>query len=280
MKSNLRQIHLDFHTPAFVKVGDKFDRKAFFDALEDAEVTSLTFFALCHHGHSYFNTTTGVRHPGLEFDLLEQVAEEAARRKIELLAYFSLNVNEIQAARRPDWHAQFADGRSVNTQLCLDGTELFWTWLCPNRGSFLDEFFYPHVQEALDRYPLNGIFVDMACYLPGSCHCRDCATRMQAKGLDPANGADHVAFNIDTMEAVARELRRRLDAKRPGLRMEIHNYNAYGAAQRRRRRDQRVLHRVAGFPNRLGILSHGGQLLPALRPADHGNDRPIPEKLG
>ena len=143
MKSNLRQIHLDFHTPAFVKVGDKFDRKAFFDALEDAEVTSLTFFALCHHGHSYFNTTTGVRHPGLEFDLLEQVAEEAARRKIELLAYFSLNVNEIQAARRPDWHAQFADGRSVNTQLCLDGTELFWTWLCPNRGSFSDGILLP-----------------------------------------------------------------------------------------------------------------------------------------
>src|SRR5664280_1638852 len=124
MESNLRQIHVDFHTPAFVKVGDKFNRKAFFDTLEEAEVNSLAFFALCHHGHSYFNTTTGVRHPGLEFDLLEQIADEAHRRKIELLVYFSLNVNEVQAARHPEWHAQFADGRSVNAQLCLDGTEL------------------------------------------------------------------------------------------------------------------------------------------------------------
>ena len=99
MESNLRQIHLDFHTPALVKVGDKFNRRTFFDTLEEAEVNSLTFFALCHHGHSYFNTTTGVRHPGLEFDLLEQVADEAQRRKMELLVYFSMNVNEIQAAR-------------------------------------------------------------------------------------------------------------------------------------------------------------------------------------
>ena len=141
-----------------VKVGDKFNRQAFFDTLEEAEVNSLTFFALCHHGHSYFNTTTGVRHPGLDFDLLEQVADEAHRRKMELLVYFSMNVNEMQAARHPDWHAQFADGKSVNTQMLLDGTELFWTWLCPNRGSLPDGVFLPSRAGGVGPLPVERHF--------------------------------------------------------------------------------------------------------------------------
>lgn len=34
---DLRQVHLDFHTPGFVKVGEEFDAKAMFDTLEGSE---------------------------------------------------------------------------------------------------------------------------------------------------------------------------------------------------------------------------------------------------
>lgn len=228
--ASARQIHVDFHTPDFVEVGRKFDARRFFDTLEVARVNCITVFATCHHGNSYYNTKVGVRHPGLEFDLLGKMAEGARQRGIELLAYFSLNVNEVQAARHPDWHAQFADGRSVNSQILLDGTELFWTWLCPNRAPWLDSFFHPHVQEVLDNYPVDGIFIDMAGYLPGSCFCSACVRAMREQGLNPDVSADHVAFNAATMQRFATALRRQMDAKQPGLRLELGCYNAFGQA--------------------------------------------------
>ncbi|HEY3379392.1 MAG TPA: family 10 glycosylhydrolase [Armatimonadota bacterium] len=229
--AQLRQIHLDFHTPGCVTVGDKFNAVEFFDTLEAADVNSITPFALCHHGYSYFDTRTGCKHPGLAFDLFGAIAEEAARRKMELLAYFSQNVNEVQAARHPEWHALQADGQSVNSQILQDGSELYWTWLCPNRKGFIEDFFLPQIAEVLARYPLDGIFIDMACYLHGSCFCPDCVTAMRQDGLDPDNLREHIQFNIATNQRVAREVRALLDATRPGLRFEVGCFNAFGEAE-------------------------------------------------
>ena len=66
-----RQIHLDFHTsPAIDGIGAAFDKADYQKSLKDACVDSVTTFATCHHGWSYFDTEVGKRHPGLSFDLL------------------------------------------------------------------------------------------------------------------------------------------------------------------------------------------------------------------
>ncbi len=226
----LRQIHLDFHTPAGVTVGDQFDATTFFDTLEAAKVNSIALFAKCHHGYSYFDTNVGTRHPGLGFDLLGQAVAEAAKRKMPVLAYFSLNVDEVFAEAHPKYVAQFSDGRPVDSQILQDGSELYWRWLCPNRGSWLESFFFPHVEECLRLHPVDGIFIDMAGYLPGSCFCEDCLTKMREQGIDPGDQVAHQQFNSATHDRFARELRRRMDAIRPGLRLEIGCYNAFGEA--------------------------------------------------
>ena len=92
-----RQIHLDFHTPAGVTVGDKFNAAEFFDTLETAKV--------------------GTRHPGLGFDLLGQMVAESTKRKMPVLAYFSLNVDEVFAEAHPEYVAQFRDGKPVDSQI-------------------------------------------------------------------------------------------------------------------------------------------------------------------
>ncbi|MFN6043906.1 MAG: hypothetical protein ACK49I_00385 [Verrucomicrobiota bacterium] len=225
-----RQIHLDFHTPAGVTVGDKFNATEFFDTLEAAKVNSIAVFAKCHHGYSYFDTKVGTRHPGLSFDLLGQAVAEGAKRKMPVLAYFSLNVDEVFADAHPEYVAQFRDGKPVDTQILQDGSELYWRWLCPNRGPWLEKFFFPHVEECLRLHPLDGIFIDMAGYLPGSCFCADCQRLMNEKGIDPNDETAHQQFNSATHDRFARELRRRMDAIRPGLRLEIGCYNAFGEA--------------------------------------------------
>jgi len=143
-------------------------------------------------------------------------------------------VNEVVAERHPDWVALFSDGRPVDTQILQDGSELYWRWLCPNRGPFLQEFFWPHIEECLRTYPMDGVFIDMAGYLPESCFCPACVRQMHDAGLEPSDETAHTLFNGQTMERFARELRARMEAVKPGLRLEIGCFNAFGQVTKAR----------------------------------------------
>ena len=61
-----RQIHLDFHTSEHIPdVGAAFDPDDFVATLKRAHVNSITVFAKCHHGWSYYPTKVGAPHPHL-----------------------------------------------------------------------------------------------------------------------------------------------------------------------------------------------------------------------
>lgn len=229
--NDIRQIHLDFHTPGFVRVGDQWNVMEFYDTLEDSRVNSLAFFAKCHHGYSYFDTEVGTRHPGLDFDMFGQASQEAAKRGIDFVAYFSLNVDEVIAREHPEWVALHEDGRPVDSQRLQDDSELYWRWLCPNRGTYLESFFYPHVEECLRKYPVDGVFIDMAGYLPGSCFCPGCMEGMRQLGLDIHDEREHNRFNAWTMKRFAARLREIMDKHRPGMRLQIGCFNGFGEAK-------------------------------------------------
>ena len=53
-----RQVHLDFHTSPYIPdLFSEFDAGVFADTMQHAHVNSVTIFAKCHHGMSYFPTT-------------------------------------------------------------------------------------------------------------------------------------------------------------------------------------------------------------------------------
>ena len=57
-------MHLDFHTSPFIgDVGRNRDPQVFAARLEEARVNSITVFAKCHHGMSYYPTKIGTQHP-------------------------------------------------------------------------------------------------------------------------------------------------------------------------------------------------------------------------
>ncbi len=228
----LRNIHLDFHTPEFVEVGNEFNAEEFASTLSEAKVNNIAIFAHCHHGYSYFETETGTKHPGLKIDLVGEMTKALQAKDIEVMAYFSLNVNEVLAKKHPEYHALRADGRNYNDQILQDGTELFWTWLCPNRGPWVEEFLFPHIAECINKYPVDGVFIDMAAFLPGTCFCDKCLAGMKELGLDPHNPVEHVSFNYRTLQDVTIRLRKLLDSIRPDLRIHIGSYNAFGQAHK------------------------------------------------
>lgn len=226
----MRYVHLDFHTPGFLEVGAKFNPEEFGETVEKANINTIAIFALCHHGYAYFPSTTGVPHPGLKTDLLGGMTEELKKRKIQSIIYFSQNVNETLAVARPECIALEKDGKPVNSQILLSREELFWSWLCPNRGDWVDTFFLPLIKETLTKYNADGIFLDMAGYLPGSCYCDSCKEKMKAEGLDINNPDHHSDFMVRTNQEVAIKVRKLIDSIKPGLRFLEGSFNRLGDA--------------------------------------------------
>jgi hypothetical protein len=228
--NTMRYVHLDFHTPGFVNVGEKFDAKEFGNTLKEARVNTIAVFALCHHGYTYFPSEIGVQHPRLQCDLLGGMSEELRTRGVQNIVYFSQNVNETLSASRPECVAINAEGKPVNSQILLSGDELYWTWLCPNRGDWIDSYFLPLIRETLEKYPADGIFIDMAGYLPQSCYCESCKAKMKAEGLDINDPDEHSDFLCRTNQEVARKVRRLLDEIKPGMRFLEGAFNRLGDA--------------------------------------------------
>ena len=108
-----RQIHLDFHTSEHIPgIGAAFDPKEFVGTLRDAAVNSITIFAKCHHGWSYYPTKVGAPHPQLARpDLMGDMVRALNAADIECPIYISVQWDERNARLHPEWRVMAADNR-------------------------------------------------------------------------------------------------------------------------------------------------------------------------
>src|SRR5580692_8845169 len=116
MTRPLRQIHLDFHTSPFIPdVASEFDPKEFARTFRRAHVDSVTIFAKCHHGMSYYPTKVGTMHPALKGrDLLGEMIEALHREGIRCPIYTTVAWEEVVAHRFPAWRQLRRDGTFAN----------------------------------------------------------------------------------------------------------------------------------------------------------------------
>jgi len=100
-----RQIHLDFHTSEHIDgIGSAFDAKDFVETLQSAHVDSITIFAKCHHGWSYYPTEVGAPHPKLARpDLMGEMVDALNAADIECPIYISVQWDERNARLHPEW---------------------------------------------------------------------------------------------------------------------------------------------------------------------------------
>jgi hypothetical protein len=199
-----RQIHLDFHTsPHIPDVGVDFDGAEFVRTLKDAHVNSVTCFAKCHHGMSYYPTEIGVVHPHLKRDLLGEQIEACHSAGINVPVYISVVWDEHAAATHADWLQVTPDGKLAGrSPLGNHG----WRFLCMN-SPYID-YVAAQTEEVVRRYPVDGIFFDIVMETQPACVCNHCMLLIAELGLDPTSEPDlrHKA------RVVARRVMERLSA--------------------------------------------------------------------
>ncbi len=209
-----RQVHLDFHTSSHIPdVAVDFDPQEFARTLQAGHVNSVTVFARCHHGYCYYPTQVGTPHPHLQrVDLLGEMIEAGHQAGLRVPVYTTVVWDELAWATHPEWRQLSPDGHICG----VAGSPLApgWKNLCMNTG--YADYVIAHIEELLDSYHGDGLFVDIVSYFQQGCVCSTCLAQMAARGLDPANATHLQQFALESERRFMRRVSQAVRAKKSG----------------------------------------------------------------
>ncbi len=165
------------------------------------------------------------RNPFMKGDLTETVLRRLHAEGIRVIGRFDVSkINEKFAAEHPDWLYVSEAGKNVNyngqVHTCVS-------------GGYQQEYMFAFLGEALDRYPLDGVFFNMSGYqrsdysdnYHGICQCDNCRRLFKEySGMDLPPTQDNspayrklVEFTRTMSETQTEKVRAFFKAKRADL---------------------------------------------------------------
>ncbi len=192
-------------------MGRDFEPAAFARMLREAEVDSVTMFARCNLGFAYYPTQIGIGYPGLQRDLLGEMTAACREEGIAVLAYFNAGLDHEHALRHREWCKVSKEGKVYDHEQMGH----FFRRMClqSGYGDYLDGM----IGEVLDRYPVDGIFLD--CFHLTPCYGYECLEAMKAQGLDPTSDEEVARFTVMATEAFRQRVIARVHGKDPELKL-------------------------------------------------------------
>jgi len=214
-----RQVHLDFHNSPFIDdIGADFDATALAKEFRRAHVDSVIVFAKCFHGMGYYPSKVVTPHPALNGrDLTGELIEALHREGIRAPLYTIIGWEENLAQTHPKWMQLTSDGNFAQLSTASDGKTLepgryhFLNWLDPD----YQDYFEAHLAELLERYPVDGLFVDMLVVHPKACWSEASVRFREAHGLMGDDRLTHSRFESLAQLSFAEKFSRQIRASKP-----------------------------------------------------------------
>lgn len=208
----MKCVHLDFHTgPDIPNVGSRFNKDEFAKTLKDAKVDSISVFAKCHHGYTYYPSKVSTMHPGLKFNLLKEQIDAVHKIGAKAPIYITIGWSKKDADEHPEWHhIDFHTGKSAcagepfSDDSDAPIADCSWVMLCPS-GPYLDHLKAMTHEVCQEFHPVDGIFYDIV-FFGDSCVCDACKAGMAERGLDHTKLEDARKYYIEKRIEVLREL--------------------------------------------------------------------------
>lgn len=169
LKLRYRQVHLDFHTSeACEKVGAEFDAQVFAETVKGGHVDSMTIFAKCHHGYSYYPTSVGTVHPHLSFDLMGQQITALHSVGIRAPIYVTLMWDDLAGEQHPEWIIVGKDGKTIMRPPLTNQSPVAggMGWSTLDLTSGYGDYVIAQVEELCRNYEVDGFFFDICFPMP------------------------------------------------------------------------------------------------------------------
>jgi len=214
-----RQIHLDFHTSPFIPgVAADFDAETFAAQMAAADVESVTVFAKCHHGMAYYPSKVGPVHPALaREDLLGEMIEALHRRGIRCPIYTTVVWEEHVADTHPEWRQMTANGEfcimegAADMQTPQPGRWRFNSFAHPE----YQDYFEAHLTEILERYDVDGFFIDILFHHEQGCFNPQSIVQREALSLLEDTPANNARFESMAQQQFAERFTRFIQGRAP-----------------------------------------------------------------
>lgn len=117
----------------------------------------------------------------MSFDLLGEQVKACRQRNIAVYAYYCTAWDNYLADNHPEWNMRKRDGSDFRPKT---GETPGWTALCLGNKDFVD-LIANHVKEFIEKYELDGAWLDMAEPITPECYCNECVRQIEATGKDP-----------------------------------------------------------------------------------------------
>ena len=125
--------------------------------------------------------------PGLKKDALEGWRAATRELGLPLTCHYSGLFDEAIGTKHPEWGMIDRDGRPIRVGHPMAGEteEAFPQKMCP-RSPYLEEFMLPQLFEMIDRYDIDGLWVDGEVWAVEPCYCERCRQAFrEAEGTAP-----------------------------------------------------------------------------------------------
>lgn len=206
-----RQVHLDFHTSEFITgIGKHFEKESFQENLLKGHVNSVTVFAKCAHGWSYYNSYVTPKHPSLEFDLLKEMIDAAHEINVKTPVYISVGLDEKEVMKHPEWLIRGKDDKTTWVASLLDSG---WHRLCLNNA--YQELLLKQIEEVVINYDLDALFFDISSVIP--CICNSCKESLLQQGKNPLNQQHIWQLAESTFMSYTSRIEHLVHSIKPGL---------------------------------------------------------------
>lgn len=138
-----------------------------------------------HPGYtSWFSQTPNASvPPGLKQDALMQWRQATRQLGLPLHCHYSGIWDRAAGAKHPEWCVVTADGKPAGAPFGQNAGAPTGEKMCP-RSAYLDELMIPQLRELIDRYGVDGFWIDGDLWSAEPCYCAKCrAAWTQQTGL-------------------------------------------------------------------------------------------------
>ena len=168
-----RRILLDNHIPdwdsRFLK---NYDAKTIARRIVDSHVNVALISYKGLWGDSYYDTKIGHSHSGMgNHDQARELTDELHRYDVKVIGYLCMAWDNRAFREHPDWQPKRSDGTPIIPERPYEPK-----YICLNSPA--REYLLSHLQEIVDNYDVDGIFLDHAALAqystPAPCYCDYC----------------------------------------------------------------------------------------------------------
>jgi hypothetical protein len=222
-------LHYDLHAgPKDTELGARCGWKDLAPALNLMKPDFVQTDCKGHPGYtSWLSRTPGASvSPGIVKDALKQWREVTRRLGLPLHVHYSGIWDKAAGAKNPGWCVVKADGTLAGPAFGSPAEGGTGEKMCP-RGPYLEQLLIPQFHELIDRYGVDGFWVDGELWAAEPCYCPACkaAYREQTGKAEPPVKVDEpdwpawMAFTRASFEAYVTRYCEAVHAHKPGVRV-------------------------------------------------------------